>query len=49
VVHGWAGAAGTTSDVAVRPIDPPVEVPGYLLLPGDGGPDCLAALVTAFT
>jgi DNA-binding transcriptional LysR family regulator len=22
--------------------------PGYLLLPGDGGPDCLAALVTAF-
>jgi DNA-binding transcriptional LysR family regulator len=49
VVHGWAGAAGTTSDVAVRPIDPPVEVPGYLLLPGDGGPACVAALVTAFT
>jgi DNA-binding transcriptional LysR family regulator len=46
VVHGCGD--GGPAGVAVRPLDPPVETPGYLLVRADGPPDCLAALVDAF-
>ena len=46
VVHSCGGPA--PEGVAVRPLDPPVDTPGFLLLRADGPPDCLAALVAAF-
>jgi DNA-binding transcriptional LysR family regulator len=39
---------GGPARVAVRPLDPRVETPGFLLVRAEGGPDCLAALVGAF-
>ncbi|MCH6165655.1 LysR family transcriptional regulator [Pseudonocardia alaniniphila] len=42
------GCAGSAAGVVARPLDPPVEVPGHLLLARAGGPECLQALVTAF-
>ncbi|WP_433284092.1 LysR family transcriptional regulator [Pseudonocardia sp. CA-142604] len=44
---GIACTGGATGVVA-RPLDPPVEVPGHLLLARTGGPECLQALVAAF-
>jgi DNA-binding transcriptional LysR family regulator len=42
------GCAGSQAGVVVRPLDPPVEVPGHLLLARAGGQECLRGLVTAF-
>ncbi|WP_433560011.1 LysR family transcriptional regulator [Pseudonocardia xinjiangensis] len=46
VVLGCAG--DVTPGVVVRPLDPPVKVPGHLLVARSGGQDCLGALVSAF-
>jgi len=46
VVYGCGrdGVAG----VAACPLDPPVEIPGYLLVRPEKAPECLAVLVDAF-
>jgi DNA-binding transcriptional LysR family regulator len=44
----YAGSAPTTPAVAVRPLDPPLTVPGYLVAPATGPDECLAALTAAF-
>jgi DNA-binding transcriptional LysR family regulator len=50
--HSATVVLGCAEDVApgvvVRPLDPPVEVPGHLLVARSGGRDCLGALVSAF-
>lgn len=50
VVHGCGsdGPDDGPDDIAVRPLDPPVEMPGYLLVRAEGSPDCLGALLDAF-
>jgi hypothetical protein len=42
------GCGGSPAGVVIRPLDPPVEVPGQLLVT-PGGEACLRALVAAFT
>jgi len=38
----------SATGVVARPLDPPVEVPGHLLLARAGGQEYLQELVTAF-
>ena len=44
----YACGGGTREGVAIRPLDPPVAVPGFLLVSAGGAPECLDALVAAF-
>jgi DNA-binding transcriptional LysR family regulator len=47
VVYGSPPAL--TPAVAVRPLDPALSVPGYLVAPATGAPECLATLTAAFS
>ncbi|WP_214407263.1 LysR family transcriptional regulator [Pseudonocardia lacus] len=46
IVYGTPAAL--TPAVALRPLDPPLDVPGHLVAPATGTPECLAALTAAF-
>jgi hypothetical protein len=43
------GCGGSPAGVVLRPLDPPVEVPGKLLVTPAGERPALRALVAAFT
>lgn len=47
IVYGEPGPV--TAGIAIRPLDPPLTVPGHLVAPATGADECLAALTAAFS